>query len=50
MKYNIRNLIIINILGGIIGCIFPNPLIFVPLAFINGVVCSIFIPILKKDT
>jgi hypothetical protein len=50
MKINIRNLIIIGILGGIIGFIFPNPLIFVPLSFLNGIVCSVFIPILKEDT
>jgi uncharacterized membrane protein len=46
MNINIRNLFITGILGGLIGCIFHNPLIFVPLAVITGVVCSIFIPLI----
>ena len=51
MKYNILNLFITGILGGLIGFIFhDNPLIYVPLAFITGIVCSVFIPILKEDT
>jgi hypothetical protein len=47
MNINIRNFIITGILGGLIGCIFHNPLIFVPLAFISGLVCSILSPFLR---
>jgi hypothetical protein len=45
MNINIRNLFITGILGGLIGFIFPNPLIYAPLAFISGLVCSIFFTI-----
>jgi uncharacterized membrane protein len=50
MNINIRNFFITGILGVLIGFIFNNPLIFVPLAIINGVVCSIFIPVFEDDT
>lgn len=49
MNINIRNLFVTGILGVLIAWIFPNPLIYVPLAIINGVVCSIFIPIFDND-
>jgi hypothetical protein len=49
MNNNIRNLFITGNLGGLIGFIFPNPLIYVPLAIINGVVCFIFIPISRLN-
>jgi hypothetical protein len=50
MKINFLNLFITGTLGGLRVSISPNPLIFVPLSFISGVVCSYFIPILEEDS
>jgi hypothetical protein len=50
MKINFLNLIITGTLGGLMVSISHNPLIFAPLAFIVGVVCSYFIPILGEDS
>jgi hypothetical protein len=50
MNINIRNLFITVILGGLIGLIFPNPIIFIPLAIINGLLSFMFYPIFEYDT
>jgi hypothetical protein len=50
MKINFLNIIITGACGALIASFFSNPLIFVPLAAIVGVVCSYFIPIFEEDS
>jgi hypothetical protein len=50
MKFNFLNIIITGACGALVASFSPNPLIFVPLAAIVGLVCSYFIPIFDEDS